>query len=109
MREGYSKVPSKDPNKKHQNNLIIGERNAIREITNNTKFKVYPFDKGSGFVIMKEEEAIKGTEEPIGKLKIIHYDPISTLMNKFRKQQKKTMAFAITPTQRKSRGYLILD
>ena len=38
---------------------------------------------------MKEEEAIKGIEEPIGKLKIIHYNPISTLVNKFRKQKKK--------------------
>lgn len=35
------------------------ERKAIHEINKNENLKVHPFDKGSGFVIMKEEEAIK--------------------------------------------------
>ena len=35
------------------------ERKAIHKINKNEILKVNPFDKGSGFVIMKEEEAIK--------------------------------------------------
>ena len=80
--QGVSKI-SQDVNKKHRNNLTIGQRNAIREIKNDTNLKVYPFDKGSGFVIMKEEDAIKRIEEQIGKSIIIDYDPTTTLLNKF--------------------------
>ena len=45
---------------------MIRQRNAIREIKNDRNLKVYPFDKGSGFVIMKEKDAIKRIEEQIG-------------------------------------------
>ena len=41
LRQGVSKILSKDVNKKHRNNLTIGQRNAIREIKNSTNFKVY--------------------------------------------------------------------
>ena len=57
--QGLSKILSKDVNKKHRNNLTIGQRNAIRGIKKDANLKVYPFDKGSGFVVMKEEDAIK--------------------------------------------------
>ena len=46
LRQGVSKILSKDVNKKHRNNLTIGQINAIREIKNSTNLKVYPFDKG---------------------------------------------------------------
>ena len=89
LREGISKILTKDVNKKHRNNLTIGQINAIREIKNSTNLKVCPFDKGSGFVIMEEEEAIKRIEEQIGKSIIIDYDPITTLLNKFQKELAK--------------------
>ena len=54
-------------NMKRQNNLTIGKRSEIIEIKNDAKLKVYPFDKGSEFDIMKEQE-------DIGKSNIIHYD-----------------------------------
>ena len=53
LQQGVSKILSKVINKKHQNNLTVAQINAIREIKNSTNLKVYPFDKGSGFVIQK--------------------------------------------------------
>ena len=41
LRQGVSKILLKDVNKKHRNNLTIGQRNAIREIKNSTNLKVY--------------------------------------------------------------------
>ena len=63
LREGVSKVLSKDVNKKHRNNLTIGKGNAVKEIKNSTNLKVYPFDKISEFVVMEEEDAIKRIDE----------------------------------------------
>ena len=88
LRQLVSKILSKDVNKKHRNNLTVGQRKAIREIKNDTD-KVYPFDKGSVFVTMKEEDAIKRTEEQIGKSVIIDYDPTAALLNKFQKERAK--------------------
>ena len=48
-----------------------------------SNLKVYPFDKGSGFAIMKDEDAIKKIEEQRGKSNIIDYDSTTTLLNKF--------------------------
>ena len=45
----------------------------IQQINNNTE--VYPFDKGSGFVVLSEGEAIKKTEEQLGKAKVPDDDP----------------------------------
>ena len=53
LQQGVSKILSKHINKKHRNNLTVAQINAIREIKNSTNLKVYPFDKGSGFVIQK--------------------------------------------------------
>ena len=90
LRQGVNKILSKDANKKHRNNLTTGQINEIREIKNSANLKVYPFDKGSGFVIMEEEDAIKRIEEQIGKSVIIDYDPRTTLLNKFQKELAKS-------------------
>ena len=87
--QGVSKILSKDVNKKHRNNLTVGQINAIREIKNSTNLKVYPFDKGSGFVIMEEGDAIKRIEERMGKSIKIDYDPTTTLLNEFPKELAK--------------------
>ena len=86
LRQGVNKILSKDVNKKHRNNLTIGQINTIREIKNSTNLQVYSFDIGSGFVIIEEEDAIKRIEEQIGKLIIINYDRTTTLLNKFQKE-----------------------
>ena len=89
LRQGVGKMLSKDVNKKHRKNLTIGQRHAIREMKNSANLKVYPFDKGSGFVIMEEEDAIKRIEEQIGKSIITDYDLTTTLLNKFQKELAK--------------------
>ena len=50
---------------------------------------IYPFDKGTGFVVIKEEDAIQKIDKQIGKSKVIHYDPTPTLLNKFLKELAK--------------------
>ena len=47
LQQGVSKILSKDANKRHQNNLTVRVRKAIREIKNDANLKVYPFDAGS--------------------------------------------------------------
>ena len=36
---------------------------------------IYPFGKGTGFIVIKEEYAIQKTEGQIGKSKVIDHDP----------------------------------
>ena len=50
---------------------------------------IYPFDKGTGFVVIKEEDAIQKMEEQIGKSKVIDHDPTITLLKKFQKELAK--------------------
>ena len=50
---------------------------------------IYPFDKGTGFVVIKEEDAIQKIEEQIGKSKIIDHDLTPTLLKKFQKELAK--------------------
>ena len=50
---------------------------------------IYAFDKGTGFVVIKEKDAIQKIEEQIGKSKIIDHDPTPTLLNKFQKELAK--------------------
>ena len=54
---------SRDKNKKDQ--TIHRETIAKTETKKHKKLKVYPFYKGSGFVIMKKEEAMKWTDQHI--------------------------------------------
>ena len=44
--------------------------------------KDHPFDKGSGFVILSERDAIKKIEEQLGKAKLINEDPTQKYTNK---------------------------
>ena len=53
-------------------------------INNNTK--VWPFDKGSGFVVLSEEDAIKKIEEQLGKAKVIDEDLTEKYTSKTQKQ-----------------------
>ena len=61
----------KDINKKNPTNC---QRKKSNQCNNDRKLKVYPFDKGSGFAIMKnEQKLIKRIEEQIGRLEINNY------------------------------------
>ena len=47
--------------------------------------KDHPFDKGSGFVILSEGDAIKKIEEHLGKAKVIDEDPTEKYGSKIQK------------------------
>ena len=64
-------------------------RKKPREIKSDKNLKVYPFDKGSEFVIMKKEEAIKRIVEQFRKSDTIDYDPTTILLDKFQRELAK--------------------
>ena len=91
-------ILNKNRNMKIKDNLSKEQRKALKEIwqiNNNTK--VYPFDKGSGFVVLSEGDAIKKIEEQLGKAEVIDEDPtqkhtskIQKYLCKLRKEKKFT-------------------
>ena len=64
-------------------NLTRSQKVALKELKNEKSIDVYPFDKGSGFVLIKHEDALKKIEEQIGHTKISQTDPTKTLITKF--------------------------
>ena len=89
LRQNISKIITKDLKKKHKNNLNFAERKALTEMQHDKNISIYPFDKGTGFVVIKEKDAIQKIEKQIGKSKIIDYDPATSLLNKFQKELAK--------------------
>ena len=52
---------------------------------NNKDTTIYPFDKGSGFVVLPEKNTMQKIEEELGKVKIAENDPILKFTNKIQK------------------------
>ena len=71
---------------KHNNNLSFGERKVIIEMKHYRNISIYPFNKGTGFVVIKEEDVIQKIEEQIRKSKIIEHDPPPSFLNKFEQE-----------------------
>ena len=46
---------------------------------------IYPFDKGSGFVVLSEKNAMQKMEEQLGKAKIAENNPTLKFTNKIQK------------------------
>ena len=46
------------------------------QMNNNKDTTIYPFDKGSGFVVLSEKNAMQKIEEQLGKAKIAKNDPV---------------------------------
>ena len=46
---------------------------------------IYPFDKGSGFVVLSEKNTVQKVEEQLGKVKISENDPTWKFTNKIQK------------------------
>ena len=82
LRQNIRRIMTKDLKKKHSNNLTFAETKVLTKMKHDKNISIYPFDKGTGLVVIKEEAAIQKIEEQIGKSKIINHDPIRTLMNK---------------------------
>ena len=61
---------------KIKDNLSKQQRKALKQMRQiNNNIKVYPFDKGSGVVVLSEGDVIKKIEKQLGKAKVIDEDP----------------------------------
>ena len=78
-------ILNKNRNMKIKNNLSKEQRKALKEIQQiHNKTKVYPLDKGSGFVLL-EGNAIKKIEEQLGKAKVLDEYPTQKYTSKMQK------------------------
>ena len=50
------------------------QRKALVQMRNNKDTTIFPFDKGSGFVVLSEKNAMQRIEEQLGKAKIAEND-----------------------------------
>ena len=89
LRKNTSRIITENLKRKHKNNLSFAERKAITEMQHDKNVSIYPFVKGTGFIVIKEKDAIQKMEEQIGKSKIIDYDPTRALLKKFQKEVAK--------------------
>ena len=74
LRQSVCQILNKNRNIKIKDNFQKEQRKALKEIrpvNNNTK--VYP--KGSEFVVLSEEDAMRKIEKQLGKAKVIDEDP----------------------------------
>ena len=62
LRQNINKIITKDLKKKHKNNLNFAERKTVTEMQHDKNISIYPFDKGTGFVVIKEKDAIQKIE-----------------------------------------------
>ena len=52
---------------KIRNNLTFEQRIALKELSQSAENKVYSYDKGTGFAILSNKDAIQKIEEQIGE------------------------------------------
>ena len=68
-----------------QDNLTREQRNTIKEIKNDPNISIYPFDKGSGLVRIRNEDAINKIREQLGETEIIQNDPTDSFAAEIRR------------------------
>ena len=95
LRQKISNVISKNIHFKIRSNSSFEQRAALKELSQNNVKKVYSYDKGTGFVILRNKDAIQKIEEQIGESIVSNTDPTPALTSKIqkhlttlRKQQK---------------------
>ena len=59
--------------------------NVSQLMKNNKDSKIYSFDKGSGFVLLSEKNAMQKIKVELGKAKIAKNDPTLKFTNKIQK------------------------
>ena len=70
---------------KPKSNLTRNQQKALKELSSSkNSTKVYPFDKGAGFPVIEEKDAIKKIEEQIGECDILDEDPTNSFAEKIR-------------------------
>ena len=53
LRQNISRVITKDLKKEHKNNLSFAERKTLTEMKHDKNISIYPFDKGTEFIVIK--------------------------------------------------------
>ena len=81
LRQSISDILKKA--KPPKSNLNKTQKTALKELKSEENIRIYPFDKGSGFVRIKHEDAIKKIEEQIGETKVCTDDPTNSLIRQF--------------------------
>ena len=66
-------------NKPTKHNLTKEQRSALKEIKKDDTISIYPFDKGTGFVRIKTEDAITKIHEQLGPTDILPRDPTTSI------------------------------
>ena len=85
LRQKVSHILNKNLYIKLRDNLSKPQRKALVQMKNNKDTTIYPFDKGSGFVVLPEKNAMQKIEEQLGKAKIAENDPTLKFTNKIQK------------------------
>ena len=85
LRQKVSHILNRNLNIKLRDNLSKPQRQALVQMKNNKDTTIYPFDKGSGFVVLAEKTIMQKIEEQLGKVKIAENDPTLKFTNKIQK------------------------
>ena len=75
--------------KKPRSNLTKEQRQALKELKTDDKNTIYPFDKGSGLVLIPKEMAIDKLREQIGESKLVEKDPTAAFARKIQTEIRK--------------------
>ena len=85
LRQKVSRILNKSLYINLRDNLSKPQRKALVQMKNNKDTTIYPFDKGSGFVVLLEKNAMQKIEGQLGKAKIAENDPTLKFTNKIQK------------------------
>ena len=85
LRQKVSHLLYKNLYIKLQDNLSKPQRKALVQMKNNKDTTIYPFDKGSGFVVLPEKKTMQKIEEQLANVKIAENDPTLKFTNKIQK------------------------
>ncbi|XP_065667605.1 uncharacterized protein LOC136087909 [Hydra vulgaris] len=86
LRQNCSQILTNSLKLKLKDNITKQQRLSINKLKNNSIIKIYPFNKGTGFALLNQNDASLKLEEQIKNSKIIDYDPTYTLTTKFQIQ-----------------------
>ena len=67
-----------------EDNLSRTQRQTLKEIMEDPTISIYPFDKGTGLVRLKTDDAIQKIREQIGDTDIVESDPTDAFAREIR-------------------------
>ena len=82
LRQKVSHILNRNLNIKLRDNLSKPQRQALVQMKNNKDTTIYPFDRGSGFVVLSGKNTMQKIEEQLGKAKLAENDPTLKFTNK---------------------------